>query len=214
MKIRKFSGISPDDSHAIAKTFSEVEFQKIAYCNWSDKYPYSPEVYFQLFHTGKWLMVRFEVFEKYTAALVTQDNGNVWNDSCVEFFIALDDEIYYNFEVSCIGVLLLGARKSREKFELAPRELVSIIKRSTTFPFGKPFRERLGNNHWSLTLSIPPQTLFKHNLTDWSGLSERANFYKCGDKLTQPHFLSWCPIKTLDPNFHRPDFFGWIQFAY
>ena len=38
--------------------------------------------------------------------------------------------------------------------------------------------------------------------------SIRANFYKCGDKTAHPHYLSWSPIDTPKPDFHRPDFFG------
>ena len=33
-------------------------------------------------------------------------------------------------------------------------------------------------------------------------------FYKCGDKTAHPHFLSWNPVGTPAPDFHRPDFFG------
>ena len=36
----------------------------------------------------------------------------------------------------------------------------------------------------------------------------RANFYKCGDKTAHPHFLSWSPVSTEKPDFHRPEFFG------
>ena len=40
----------------------------------------------------------------------------------------------------------------------------------------------------------------------------RANFYKCGDKTLQPHFLSWSPIHSEKPDFHRPEDFGIINF--
>ena len=33
------------------------------------------------------------------------------------------------------------------------------------------------------------------------GMSIRANFYKCGDELQKPHFLSWNPIKIEKPDF-------------
>ena len=59
-----------------------------------------------MFHTGDWLMLRFDVAERYTAALVTEDNGEVWTDSCAEFFIAPDTGMYYNFETTCIGRML------------------------------------------------------------------------------------------------------------
>ena len=31
----------------------------------------------------------------------------------------------------------------------------------------------------------------------------RANFYKCGDKTAHPHYVSWAPINTPQPDFHR-----------
>ena len=34
----------------------------------------------------------------------------------------------------------------------------------------------------------------------------KANFYKCGDKLPVPHFLSWKPINVPAPDFHLPCF--------
>ena len=44
------------------------------------------------------------------------------------------------------------------------------------------------------------------------GRDMRANFYKCGDKLTTPHFLSWNKIDLPSPCFHCPPFFGQIHF--
>ena len=165
-----------------------------------------------MFHTGDWLMLRFDVAERYTAALVTEDNGEVWTDSCAEFFIAPDTGMYYNFETTCIGRMLLGARKSRTEAEHASPEVLAGVKRYTTLPCGEPFAEREGDNRWSLTLAIPPQALFRHALTDWSGLKARMNLYKCGDNLSHPHFLSWRPIRTEKPDFHRPEFFGEVTF--
>ena len=41
-----------------------------------------------------------------------------------------------------------------------------------------------------------------------SGVSFRANCYKCGDKTVHPHFLAWNAVETAAPDFHRPEFFG------
>ena len=38
--------------------------------------------------------------------------------------------------------------------------------------------------------------------------SLRGNIYKCGDKTAHPHFLSWAPVGTPSPDFHRPEYFG------
>jgi hypothetical protein len=45
-----------------------------------------------------------------------------------------------------------------------------------------------------------------------SGVQAQANFYKCGDKLKQPHYLSWKPVLTSNPDFHQPKYFGEISF--
>lgn len=213
MEIRKIAGISPDDRAAVEQAFAELKPRSIACCNWPEEFPYAPEVSFRMFHTGDRLMLRFDVAENYTAALVTEDNGQVWTDSCVEFFIAPDEGLYYNFETTCIGRMLLAGRKSRnEDLQYAPAEVLASVKRFPTYPFGEPFAEREGDNRWSLTLAIPPQALFRHALTDWSGFTARMNLYKCGDKLSHPHFLSWRPIQTGSPDFHRPEFFEEVTF--
>ncbi|MEW6117215.1 MAG: carbohydrate-binding family 9-like protein, partial [Nitrospirota bacterium] len=38
----------------------------------------------------------------------------------------------------------------------------------------------------------------------------RANFYKCGDATSHPHWASWAPVEAL--NFHLPHCFGTICF--
>ena len=50
-------------------------------------------------------------------------------------------------------------------------------------------------------------------LERFDGLQARGNFYKCGDGLPVPHFVSWAPIDTPNPDFHRPEFFDTICFV-
>ncbi|MFR4039417.1 MAG: carbohydrate-binding family 9-like protein, partial [Butyricimonas faecalis] len=38
------------------------------------------------------------------------------------------------------------------------------------------------------------------------------NIHKCGNKLPHPHFVTWNPIPTEKPDFHRPEFFGTLIF--
>lgn len=213
LEIRKFEGIDPDDRQTVEAAFAQIEPQAVACCNWPEAFPYAPQVEFRMFHTGEWLLLRFDVAEQYTMARVTQDNGRSWTDSCVEFFISPDGKEYYNFETTCAGRLLLAWHRSRHEAEQAPQEVLQAVKRFTSLPFGQTFEERVGDNRWSLTLAIPPRALFRHALNDWSGLQASANLYKCGDELSQPHFLSWSPIRTEKPDFHRPEFFAPIRFV-
>jgi hypothetical protein len=206
IKIAKITGLSAEEA------FASLAPVQLACCNWPEQYPYSPQVAFRMYHTGKRLMLRFDVAERHTAAKVTKDNGEVWTDSCVEFFIAPDNSMYYNFETNCIGTMLLGARKSRDEAEHASAEVLSHIGRETSLPKGEAIELAEGDNRWSLTLSIPPTALFKHDISDWSGVGARMNLYKCGDNLPVPHFLSWQPIDTPAPDFHRPEFFADVIF--
>lgn len=211
MEIRRIPGINPDDMQAVDQAFDGIEAQPIGCCNWPEQYPYAPKVSFRIFHTGDLLWLRFDVEERYTAARVTEDNGQVWTDSCVEFFLELDDRGYYNFETTCIGRMLLGFRKTHADAVHADARVLASVRRITTLP-AEPFAEREGDNRWSVTLAIPPQALFRHDLKTWNGLEARMNLYKCGDNLSHPHFLSWRPIATEKPDFHRPEFFERVKF--
>lgn len=212
LEIPRIADISPTDEKAVDAAFERLTPQPIACCNWAEQFPYTPKVTFRAFHTDRYLMLQYDVDEEVTMACVAADNGEVWTDSCVEFFIAPDNESYYNFECNCIGRLLLGYHKiGKETQQATPDIMSSILRRSTLGE--KPFEERKGNNHWRVTLAIPPAALFGESLTSWAGVKARANFYKCGDHLSQPHFLSWRPIVAPKPNFHLPQFFEQIKFS-
>ena len=43
-----------------------------------------------------------------------------------------------------------------------------------------------------------------------AGRAWRANFYKCGDQTSHPHWAAWSPVDEL--NFHLPRCFGTIAF--
>lgn len=211
MKIRHLKPFDTTDLRAMEEAFAAIEPQPIACCNWPDTYPYRPQVSFRIFHTGETLWLRFDVEERYTKGEVTEDNGRVWTDSCVEFFITLDDTGYYNFETTCTGRLLLAFRKEREHPTHATPELLARVGRYPSLG-REPFAERVGDNRWSTVLAIPADVLFRHQLKRWNGVQATANLYKCGDELSHPHFLSWQPIENPKPDFHLPRFFAEVEF--
>ena len=189
-----------------------VPFESINHVNWPDEYPYRPEVKFRLGYSPNGLLVHYLVTEDSVRARYGQDNGHVWTDSCVEFFCQFEaGDIYYNIETNCIGTVLLGAGKGRENRELGDADSVGSIQRWASLG-RKPFEEREGQVTWELALIIPFTAFFKHRLRSFEGKTVRANFYKCGDELKQPHFLSWNPIELPKPDFHCPKFFGLLDF--
>ncbi|MDR1865109.1 MAG: hypothetical protein LBR08_05995 [Bacteroidales bacterium] len=191
---------------------SPVKWTDIGVVNWKE-YPYRPWVQFRMACSGEEFLLQYQVREKYIRAMASGDNGEVWKDSCVEFFVSpFDDGIYYNFEFNCAGVCLLAAGAGRNEREKAPLEIVAEIRRLPSLGRAA-FQERKGEAEWNLLLAIPYACLFKHPQYTTERKSMKANFYKCGDDLTEPHFLSWRPVKTDKPDFHRPEFFGNIRLA-
>ncbi len=186
----------------------------VGVCCWPEGWPSTPAVTLELWHSGAMLHLRFTVDEETSAALVTDDGGEVWNDSCVETFIDFGDSegAYYNIEVNCIGTLLMTCRRGRDRDVCpAPAEVLGSIVRRTSLP-RKPFGERKLGEPWTLELDIPATAFFRSRISDFSGVKARANFYKCGDGLSRQHFLAWQPVRSLQPDFHRPQDFAPIIF--
>ncbi|MBQ7772122.1 MAG: hypothetical protein IJ402_05300 [Bacteroidales bacterium] len=181
----------------------------ISEVNWQE-YPYTPAVAFSIARSRTHIVILYHVrgFDLRSAAL--EDNGNVWEDSCCEFFVSHpSDGTYYNFELNCVGTLLAAKRHSRnDAVQFSQDELCRIIRHTTLER--KEYDEKDIIRCWSVGIAIP----FDLIGLDGAALPEniRANFYKCGDKTAHPHFLSWNRIDTPSPDFHRPDFFGEIRF--
>lgn len=189
-----------------------VPFEVVDNVNWKD-YPYKPSMRFRVAHTGDRILVQYQVMEASVRAVALHDNGRVWEDSCAEFFIQPNPENgkYYNMECNCAGTLLIGYGLPGEGREHATEETLSLVDRWASLG-RQPFDERMGECSWSLALVIPASALFRDDVKSLDGLTMRANFYKCGDKLTTPHFLSWNKIDLPSPCFHCPPFFGEIHF--
>ena len=182
--------------------------------NWSDSYPYRPEVNVRiaLNADASAILLHYHVEEQEAKAVFGEDNGNVWEDSCVEFFcIPAQDGIYYNLECNCVGTILMGAGTCKQDRQRAQADVLRTIQRWSSL--GNQPLPSLRPARWDVCLIVPVTAFFKHRLTSLDTPSIRANFYKCGDHLDVPHFLSWSPIRLDKPNFHCPDFFGTLNLA-
>lgn len=190
-----------------------VAWQLIGEEGWPQQYPYCPRAEFRIAHTSDAILLHYRVREHSVAAVAGRDNGNVWEDSCVEFFsMPADDGIYYNIECNCAGTVLVGAGRDRSCRELAPQRVLDGVLRWASMG-REPFAERIGETEWEVALVIPYSTYFLHSIASLGGQAVPANFYKCGDRLQRPHFLSWNPVTASSPDFHRPECFGRLQFA-
>jgi hypothetical protein len=180
--------------------------------NWKG-YDYKPEVALAIGYSDHEIFMKYYITENYFKAEKTETNQMVCEDSCVEFFVSPEDDgIYYNLEFNGIGTCLIGAGTGRENSIRANPEIVSKIRRQTSVG-ENPVREREGKFEWTITLAIPFEVFFHHKVKDLKGKKFRANFYKCGDMLAVPHYVTWNPVGTEKPDYHQPKYFGLLKFV-
>ena len=188
-----------------------IEWNAVACVNWAE-FPYQPEVKFRAAHIGNAILLHYQVTEASVRAVALADDGRVWEDACVEFFLSPEgNDFYYNFECNCATKLLLHGGPAGGERPTASEEVLKSVKRWSSLGT-EPFEERVGECTWEVALVIPASAIFRHEIETFNGKTMRANFYKCGDKLQTPHFLSWAPIELPKPKFHCPEFFGELMF--
>lgn len=195
------------DYASLAKTMSSLAWHDINSAPWQAEFPYIPCVQFQVAYTDQAILVHYSVQEEYVKGQYIRPNENVWEDSCVEFFISFDNrETYYNVEFNVLGVGLVGYGTSvkSDRNRLSAEEILQINAFSSVQTID-------GKKSWQQILQIP-FSVFKVNAEDLKGKQAHANFYKCGDALPNPHFIAWNDIDNRTPNFHLPQFFGEVSF--
>jgi hypothetical protein len=180
-----------------------------------------PEVRFRVLHDGTHLYVRFLVCDQYVRSVRTNYQDSVCLDSCVEFFVRPRPKGgYFNFEVNAGGALLLSyvedwSRLPRGGFAKWTPVSESWGRRVTIW-HSQPAvvdPEIATPVTWGIAYRVPVALFeaFAGPLGGLSGQRWHANFYKCGDQTSHPHWAAWSPVPKL--NFHLPDSFGEITFA-
>ena len=179
--------------------------------NWPNVFPKLLPVTVHIAHDNKKLYLYYQIEGEQLRATNTKDFESVWEDSCVEFFVQRKGEKKYrNFEFNVLGVLLASERESKETSDKLSQKLMSSIERFTTI---KHYYEgELQLSDWTLYAEIPKEAIGFSSDEKLSGNSVGANFYKCGDETSEPHYISWNPIGTAKPNFHVPEYFGELTF--
>jgi hypothetical protein len=182
---------------------------------------HTPLTQARLLHDGQTLGLIFRVEDRYVLARQTAYQAPTHKDSCVEFFARpRPDRGYFNLEFNAVGTLLLWyvekPRKADGSFEAytqVPADVASTI--AVHASLAQPIREEdPGPLVWTVAASVPLALFesFTGPLGPLSGQTWRANFYKCADESSHPHWDTWADIgERLD--FHQPDRFGKIVFA-
>lgn len=179
--------------------------------NWPNYFPKLLPVSVHVAHDNQNLYLYYQVEGEELRAKNTKDFDSVYEDSCVEFFVQRKGEkTYRNFEFNVLGVLLASSRKSRESSEKLSQKLMSSIVRLTSIRHY--YKAELQLSDWTLYAEIPKEAIGFASDEKLSQQTIGANFYKCGDETSEPHFISWNPIDTPKPDFHVPQFFGELTF--
>ena len=206
MKIPYINSLETMSDAELRSALQGIEANPISNVNWNE-FPYAPEVAFHMAYSDKAVAILFEVKEDHVRAEAMENNGSVWEDSCVEFFVMGPDGVHYtNFEMNCAGTMLAARRTSRHDPAKFTAEQFEQIRRITSLPH-EPIDSKGEAQSWWAMEVIPFEAFGYTEKPE----SLRANLYKCGDKCDQPHFLSWSPINLPNPDFHCPDFFGTIE---
>jgi hypothetical protein len=195
----------------VSEWMDQLEKSPISIAPWP-AFPYTPEVSFTIAHSSHHLLLKYFVTEKHVRALYKEANDPVHKDSCVEFFIAFGGESnYYNLEFNCVGTCQAAFGAGKNGRIMIDRNIIHKIRWHMLMETASIQDDRI---RWELTLMIPFDVFCFHNLTTLKGMSCRANFYKCGDDLPDPHFLTWNNISGDEPDFHQPEYFGSIHFRH
>lgn len=172
-----------------------------------DKNGYKPESYATLFAVeNQGIYALLWSFEENIRCECTKRDDPVYTDSCLELFLMLveGDNRYINFEVNPKGIYLSQIGACRE-------DRVFIKELTDLEPSISPMEiEENGKKAWGYEIFIPDGFISSLYCTEYRTKEclIKGNFYKCGDLTDKPHYGAHFPVKTENPDFHRPEFFG------
>ncbi|RRN77891.1 hypothetical protein EIM50_17295 [Pseudoxanthomonas sp. SGD-10] len=199
-----------EDPKVINELLNQLKRNEISKTAWPNK-NYIGSVDFSISYGEDAIAIKYYVVEETVKAVYNSPNDPVYKDSCVEFFIALDDKSYYNFEFNSNGTCLAQYGTNREDRIFLPASLINNIKSYKSLRTVKTDVNQLIS--WELTVVIPLSLFINHPYLSLSGNEYRMNFYKCGDDLPEPHYLCWNRVNTENPDFHQPNHFGIGRFV-
>lgn len=181
---------------------SRAPIARVDCFRWTDN-GYTPRTEARLVHVRRrGFLVRLTSWETARRAVCRVPDGEVYRDSCLEFFVNFAPErgeTYLNLEVNPLGTLHAKFGPVRAGRRPLPPELE------------RPRAEtELQPELWRAEIFIPLATIraLFGKAEFVSGDVLRGNFYKCGDDAAFPHYGMWSPVLTGEPDFHRPEYFG------
>ena len=176
--------------------WEQAELADVACKNWPE-YTANPGMQARVLYSAYGLHVRLTTQEQPLLARETRQNGDIYKDSCMEFFFRPnpEDPRYLNFEFNPFGSMYLGIRTGRydPAFPAEDKKYFEVVSDVT-------------DKEWNLMFTVP----FAFMEREFGVCAKKfyGNFYKCGDEVLPKHYLTYYPIDLEAPDFHRPEFFG------
>jgi len=183
--------------------------------NWVPSYKPHTEVKLRYNNTN--LYVIFCVRDQYIKCVTDNHNGPVWHDSCVEFFFSPDitnSQNYFNIEVNCSGYAYMAfQRVPKIDYDLFTIEDIETTKIAHTIN-DLVIEEIEQPMDWFIEYKLPFEILGQYTKfpSPVKGDIWRANFYKCAENNSHPHWLSWAKIKNPQPDFHLIQYMRTLKF--
>jgi len=176
-----------------------------------------PKVQAKLAYDDKAVYVIFRVKDQYVRAVADKHQGPVCRDSCVEFFFTPGMDVkkgYFNLEMNCGGTMLFRFQVvPRQGTDIGPADIERIEIAHSLPRIVEP--EIAAPTVWTVEYRLPTDILTKFLPDDvmlTPGAVWRANFFKCADRTSHPHWLTWSFIDRPKPDFHVPEYFGTLEF--
>ena len=183
-----------------------------------------PDVRFRALCGGGRIAVRFDVRgDRFVRSVATEPQGDVWKDSCVEFFVQPAGAAgHFNFEMDAGGTLLASYIVDNRRLPEGgyadwaplPPEWMARVGVRTSLPrvVDPPLP---GPLDWRAELSVPLELLEAVGgapCRPRAGDEWTANFFHCGDETPSPRWGAWSGVgEKLD--FHQTARFGVLRFA-
>jgi hypothetical protein len=174
-----------------------------------------PKTQVKLLYDNNNIFIFFRVEDRYVKAISEKTNDPVWRDSCVEFFFTPNNSMpnaFFNLETNCGGIMYFQFNKDDTKkfIDISDCQKIEIyhsLPRQIKNEINKP-------SVWYISYRLPVEVVAKYCQMQkpCTGAIWKANFYKCADKVSHPHWLTWSFIDNPTPNFHLPQFFGTLEF--
>lgn len=218
--VRKTAQIPDLSPHADLSSWSNADLLHVDQFR-PEGSSHRPQTDVRMLHRDDHIFVRFDVHDQYIRCVRDQYQDIVSRDSCVEFFLKPKPTPgYFNFEINCGGTMLLyhitdptrAPDAFFTQFAPIPWDQAQHIQIQSSLP-KRIDPEITAPTPWQLTVSIPLNILESHAgpLAPLAGQTWQANFFKCADESSHPHWATWSPI-TGPLRFHQPQFFGPIKF--